>query len=182
MVIVQSFSLSFAVIVLITDSRCQVDGDLIPLLGLLNRSLIMTDEITLYEGEKDDLQIRMHISSLILSFCFFTVTPHIIAELRSSKPRWLFVPSSSPEVDDTVHRSESSSCLVEEVCVLGAILLFGEGPSGLVDVMHLWDESTDEIYRVSCSTFRFLVLPAPEVDPELAKYVDLCRACMFTTP
>ncbi len=84
------------------------------------------------------------------------MTPHIIAELRSARPRWLFVSRRADGVE-TLH--SLGEAVVEELCVLGALLLFGEGPKGLFAALTLQNECSGEIYSVSV-VYGSIVLPS----------------------
>lgn len=71
-----------------------------------------------------------------------SVTPHITERLSATKASWLY--ARRPLLKMT------SSLLMEEICVLGALLMFGEGPNKLYSTITPFrNNDSGRIYCVS---------------------------------
>lgn len=70
------------------------------------------------------------------------VTPHIIERVCATKASWMYAQRST---------IKTKSCLLlEEVCVLGTLLMFGEGPNGLyMNITPFKTKDAEEVYCVS---------------------------------
>ncbi|VDM30320.1 unnamed protein product [Hydatigera taeniaeformis] len=148
---------------LLTDSRCEDSGNLIDLLKLLNTCLLMTGEIGLSQGE----------SSLLLSFTefeFILVTPHIIERIGATKASWMYAERSTMKTMNYL--------LMEEVCVLGTMLMFGEGPSGLyTKITPFKSKGAEDVY---CPIFAIPDVLLRAIKGEAPARVSL-RACCSAT-
>ncbi|EUB60581.1 hypothetical protein EGR_04600 [Echinococcus granulosus] len=71
------------------------------------------------------------------------VTPHIVERVSAIKASWMYAQRSIVKT--------SSCLLLEEVCVLGTLLMFGEGPSGLY--MNITPFRTKDKEEVYCPIF-----------------------------
>ncbi|KAL5961340.1 hypothetical protein TSMEX_010927 [Taenia solium] len=113
------------VVCLLTDSRCEASGNVLDLLRVLNTCLLMADEIGLSQA------------------WLIVVTPHIVERICATKASWMYAQRST---------IKTTSCLLlEEVCVLGMLLMFGEGPSGLY--MNITPFKTKDAEEFYCPIF-----------------------------
>uniref|UniRef100_A0A0R3SQK4 Protein dopey-2 n=1 Tax=Hymenolepis diminuta TaxID=6216 RepID=A0A0R3SQK4_HYMDI len=114
------------VVSLLTDSRCELSGNLLNLLRILNACLLMADENGVNQ-----------------------VTPHITERLSVTKASWLY--ARRPLLKMT------NSLLMEEICVLGVLLMFGEGPNKLYSTITPFrNNENDGIY---CASHFISILP-----------------------
>ncbi|KAL5106397.1 hypothetical protein TcWFU_008675 [Taenia crassiceps] len=71
------------------------------------------------------------------------VTPHIVERVRATKASWMYAQRSAVKAENCL--------LLEEVCVLATLLMFGEGPSGLY--MNITPFKTKDTDEVCCPIF-----------------------------